>query len=333
MIPQSFSLPKRSPWQTILAQAFRSADKLLEFLEISPEAVAHLASPQFPLRVPRPFAAKMDKGNPRCPLLLQVLGVPAENQAAPGYTLQPLLESEALKSRSLLHKFPGRVLLTVTGACAVHCRFCFRKNFPYHENTFNNLALTDTLNYLAEHPEVNEVILSGGDPLTLSDEKIREIVQALAAVPSLHYIRVHTRFPVVIPERVTQKLAQNLSATRLKASVIIHCNHPNEVDSHFAEYIGRFNKYNISVWNQSVLLKNVNNSATVLQELIQKLYSMNVLPYYLHMLDPVEGSQHFEVSVEEARTLLSVLAENLPGFLLPRLVREIPGRKAKVWVG
>jgi EF-P beta-lysylation protein EpmB len=319
-------------WQQALATAFGSAAELLDFLGIAPMAlgVSAAAAAAFPVRVPRGFAARMRPGDPADPLLRQVLPVAAETLAAPGYVADPVGDLAALRSPGLIHKYAGRVLLVATGACAVHCRYCFRREFPYAEHAQGPAQLRANLAAIAADPTISEVILSGGDPLLRTDDWLAGTLAALARIPHLRRLRIHTRVPVVLPERVDAGLAGVLAACGLPLTVVIHCNHPRELDASVRAACADLRAAGATLLNQSVLLRGVNDDAGVLAELAAELFAAGVLPYYLHQLDRVHGTAHFAVPDAEALALAAALAARLPGYLVPRLVREVPGAPAKL---
>ncbi|HEX2164949.1 MAG TPA: EF-P beta-lysylation protein EpmB, partial [Thermoanaerobaculia bacterium] len=291
---------------------------------------ARAAAADFPLRVPRGFVARMRPGDPRDPLLLQVLAAAAEVEPVPGYGPDPLAEAGAQPVPGVLHKYRGRALLVVTGACAVHCRYCFRRHFPYGERGLTRSAEARALAWLAGEPSIDEAILSGGDPLTLPDDRLAGLAARLAEVPHLRRLRLHTRLPIVLPERVDEALLAWLTGTRLAPVVVVHANHAREIDGAVAAALGRLRAAGVPVLNQSVLLAGVNDSADALAELSEALFAAGALPYYLHLLDPVAGAAHFAVPEERARAVHAALAARLPGYLVPRLVREVPGAPGKV---
>jgi EF-P beta-lysylation protein EpmB len=305
-------------------------DELLDLLQIEPAHRPDCSRGRsFPLRVPRGFVARMHKGDADDPLLRQVLPLAAEDATAPGYRPDPLSEREAMPVPGLLHKYQGRALLVLTGACAVHCRYCFRRHFPYaghHPLAANREAV---LSWLAAHTEVTEVILSGGDPLSFPDGRLRALAADLARIPHLTTLRLHTRMPVVLPERVDDQLLDWLGEHPGRKVVVIHCNHPNEIDTDVTGALARLSAAGVTLLNQSVLLRDINDNAETLAELARSLFAAGVLPYYLHQLDRVQGAAHFEVSDAVARRLLQALHASLPGYLVPRLVREVPGYAGK----
>jgi L-lysine 2,3-aminomutase len=296
----------------------------------------------------------MRPGDPDDPLLLQVLPLGREAEPVPGFTADPLGERVASPRPGLLRKYRGRVLLVVTGACAVHCRYCFRRHFPYSESQLGRpratvdsavdsavgsrvgseggSAWSGVFDELAGDPTIREVILSGGDPLTVRDERLEELVRGLEAIPHLERLRIHTRNPVVLPERVDERLLSWLGATRLRTVVVVHANHAREIDDAVRGAFERLREVGATLLNQSVLLARVNDSTDALAELSEALFEAGAMPYYLHLLDRVAGAAHFDVPEERARRLLGELAARLPGYLVPRLVREVPEAPAKVAV-
>jgi EF-P beta-lysylation protein EpmB len=322
-------------WQQALSEAFTDLPSLLAYLELERVTLpAELyAARQFGLRVPRAFAALMRPGDARDPLLRQVLPLAEETAQLPGFSDNPVGDREAEVTPGLLHKYPGRVLVVATGACAVHCRYCFRRHYPYATGSASPRQWSAILDYLRTHPEVEEVILSGGDPLMVSDARLADWLSQLAALPHLKRLRLHTRLPVVVPERVTPELVALLSSSRLQSLVVIHANHPNELSAAVAGALAMLKDAGITLLNQSVLLRGVNDCAETLARLSERLFEQGVLPYYLHLLDRVAGGAHFEVEENRATDLLSALRGSLPGYLVPRLVREIAGESCKTPIG
>ena len=317
-------------WHSALAQAIGSVGELLDLLDIDPGLRPGPAlTGNFPLRVPHSFAARMETGNINNPLLRQVLPLPAEDADTAGYLPDPLIEYDAMPTPGLLHKYHGRALLTVTGACAIHCRYCFRRHFPYSEANPLVTHRDTALAYLRSHGDISEVILSGGDPLVLPDDRLRELATQLAAIPHIRTLRLHTRLPVVLPERVDSQLLDWVGNHPGRVVVVIHCNHPNEIDTGVTAALKQLTLAGVTLLNQSVLLKGINDTAETLNALSESLFAAGVLPYYLHQLDRVQGAAHFEVSDTRACELMQQLHATLPGYLVPRLVREIPGLPGK----
>lgn len=321
----------KSPWQEALSNVITDADELCKVLQLDPAELIthHPAVHDFPLRVPRDFVARMEVGNVHDPLLRQVLPRAEEAQITPGYAQDPLQEKNANPLPGLLHKYHGRVLFLVAGSCAINCRYCFRRHFPYEENAPGTAGWDAALRYIENDPTISEVIYSGGDPLLMKDELLASLTQKIAAIPHVTTLRIHTRLPIVIPERVSEALIHWLTSTRLNPVVVVHCNHANEIDSAVVQAIQALRKAGVVVLNQSVLLRGVNDEANALIALSQRLFSAGALPYYVHMLDPVQGTAHFAVSVDEAKKIMLAVSHRLPGYLVPKLVWEKAGELAK----
>jgi len=330
MIPRIQDPEQRPLWQTLLAQAVSSTDELLGILQIDPAQLkTRPLDNKFPLRVPRGFVQRMRKGDSRDPLLLQVLPVQQEVQTAAGFVPDPLDELDNMPAPGLLHKYQGRALLTATGACAIHCRYCFRRHFPYTDA--NPLAdqWQQSVDYVAQHSDITELILSGGDPLTLTDARLHSLTDQLAEIRHLRTLRIHSRLPVVLPERIDAGLLSWLETRQLKVVMVIHCNHPNEIDADVGAAMQRLRQAGVTLLNQSVLLRDINDDVATLVRLSEQLFSVDVLPYYLHQLDKVQGAAHFEVDETIARQLIDGVSAALPGYLVPRLVQEVPGMPGK----
>lgn len=318
-------------WQDLWRDAIRDPRELLSLLGLDQLAgsLSARAAEQFPLRVPRGFAARMRHGDRHDPLLRQVLPVLEEDRIEPGYSLDAVGDGAARGATGVLHKYQGRALLVATGSCAVHCRYCFRRHFPYAEETAAANDWRDAVAYLSADPSISEVLLSGGDPLSLSTRKLADLTGQLSHLPQLRRLRLHTRLPVVLPERVDQELTDWLAALPWPVSVVIHANHGNEIDGAVAAALARLRQAGVTLLNQSVLLRGVNDDADTLAELSCRLFDVGVLPYYLHQLDRVAGAAHFEVDDPSALELVAALRTRLPGYLVPRLVREIAGAGSK----
>ena len=322
-------------WQRELAAAVRDPAELCRLLSLDPAlaAEARRAAGDFPLLVPRGFVARMRPGDPLDPLLLQVLPRPAERVKAVGVSADPLQEQQSLASPGLVQKYAGRALLLATGGCAINCRYCFRREFPYAASGATQAGIEAALETLATDQTIHEVILSGGDPLLLDDERLSRLVARLESLPHVRRLRIHSRLPIVLPSRVTDGLTTMLSRTRLTCVVVVHANHPAELDDTVADAIARLADARLVLLNQAVLLARVNDSAEVLAQLSERLIDVGVVPYYLHLLDRVQGTAAFEVDEPTALALHERLRTMLPGYAVPRLAREIPGQPAKVWLG
>ncbi|MED5389776.1 MAG: EF-P beta-lysylation protein EpmB [Pseudomonadota bacterium] len=317
-------------WQRQQADLITDPAELLDLLDLSPESLpgSLAAAEGFPLRVPRGYVRLMEPGNPADPLLRQVLSVPAELREEEGYSSDPLDEATHTPVPGLLHKYHGRALLVVTGACAVHCRYCFRRHFPYQTH-LGGKRWEQALEWLRSRPDIHEVILSGGDPLTLNNRRLEQLLGALAAIPHLRRLRIHSRTPVVIPERLDDELLTLLAAPRWQTVLVLHANHPREISDTLLGRCQQWRREGVTLLNQSVLLAGVNDSVSTLEGLSDRLHEAGVMPYYLHQLDAVQGASHFAVPDSVAMQLHEALRARLPGFLVPRLSREEPGASAK----
>ncbi len=321
---------KPIPWQSdawtrALADAITDPRELLRRLELDAHDVDFAS--EFPLRVPDSFVERMRIGDRFDPLLRQVLPLATERDSSPGYSLDPLEEVSATLAPGVIQKYHGRVLLIAAPACAVNCRYCFRRAFPYADH--QQAVAFPSLTAVERDTTISEVILSGGDPLMLKDAPLRRLIARLDAIPHVRRIRIHTRLPVVIPERVTVEFVQLLRDTRAAMSIVLHVNHPNEVARSFVDALAALHRGGVALLNQSVLLAGVNDNVESLEELSQRLFDNHVLPYYLHLPDRVQGTHHFDVSQDRGLALIAALRARLPGYLVPRLAREVPGLDAK----
>jgi len=320
-------------WQQILADLLTDPKELLNFLQLDPAEInldpQVLAS--FPLKVARPYLERMEKGNWHDPLLRQVLPLNQELAVtADGSCRDPLGENSSNPLPGLLHKYSGRVLLTVAPHCAIHCRYCFRRHFDYQTNTPSRRSWEKVITYIRENADIKEVIYSGGDPLAASDRQLAWLTGQLDAIPHLQTLRIHTRTPVVIPQRITDNLLAWLTETRLKPVMVLHVNHARELAADVAASISKLATNGVTLLNQSVLLQGVNDNLPSLTALSERLFELNILPYYLHLLDPVAGAMHFDVPEARGIELIRQLRSTLPGYLVPRLVREQAGADSKI---
>lgn len=322
----------RKNWQTLLKEAITDPEELLDQLALNPNLLpaAQRVAKLFPLRVPRNFAARIEKGNLTDPLLQQVLPLAAEEIITTGFSYDPLQEQSANPLPGLLHKYHGRVLLTITGACAINCRYCFRRHFPYTENRTGGKAWQNILAYIQADASISEVIFSGGDPLLASDHYLKKYIDDLADIAHVNTLRIHSRLPIVLPERITHDFLDQLSSTRLQTILVTHSNHANELDETVKQAIERLSDRKVHVLNQAVLLKGINDNLEALMNLSQRLFACGILPYYLHRLDKVQGAGHFAVSRAKAKQLIAALSERLPGYLVPKCVYEQAGEKSKL---
>lgn len=334
VVRPTWAPPRYASWQEAVRDAIRDPAELCRVLELRDEIAAEArravaASPGFSLFAPRGFVARMRPGDVRDPLLRQVLPLADELNDVPGFVTDPVGDADATRQPGLLHKYDGRVLLVTTGVCAIHCRYCFRRHFPYSEGPRSIADWQPALDEIAGDSSIHEVILSGGDPLMIVDHVLADLVEELAAIAHVRRLRVHTRLPIVIPERVTDELIDLLCGTPLTPIVIVHANHANELDEHVIVALAKLSESGIPLLNQAVLLRGVNDSTSVQLALCERLVDHRVLPYYLHQLDRVAGAAHFEVPVETGRQIVAELRERLPGYAVPRFVSEFSGAAGK----
>ena len=331
-LPDPITTPS---WQQEIADSFSRPDELLTFLHIPesefPGPIDSASS--FPFKVTRSYARKMRQGDSSDPLLQQVMPLTQENNRTAGYVADPVGDMKAAMLPGLIHKYRGRVLLVTTGACAIHCRYCFRREFPYGGQQMTRQRENEVMAYIRADSTVSEVILSGGDPLVSSDQRLRDLLHELGSIEHIKRIRIHSRLPVVLPSRITDGLTQSLMDTDTKAVLVIHVNHPNELGSDVRAALSALNKAGITLLNQSVLLRRVNDDAATLCRLSEALFENDVLPYYLHLLDKANGTHHFDVPHAEAQALHEAMRRQLPGYLVPRLVREDAGQPYKSLIG
>ena len=314
-----------------MKDAVRDLEELCRLLDLPAEfaVAAQESARQFRLFVPRGFLSRMQPGDPADPLLRQVLPLAEETIEVPGFSVDPVRDDLAERQPGLLHKYDGRVLLVTTGTCAIHCRYCFRRHFPYDEAPRSLADWQPAIDEIASDESVHEVILSGGDPLTLVDSTLATLVHRIVQIPHLRRLRFHTRLPIVIPERVTDELVELVRGSRLTPIIVLHANHANELDAHVADAIGRLRDAGILLLNQAVLLAGINDSVEAQAALSERLVDLRVVPYYLHQLDRVAGAAHFEVPVDKGRQIIRELRDRLPGYAVPRYVAEVPGDGSK----
>lgn len=329
---QTLRRPIIVSWQELMKNIITDPSELFDLLQLD---TAHLpevyeASKTFKLRVPRSFVNKMQKGNWDDPLLKQILPVEKEWQVAPNFQKDPLQEIYFNPVPGLLHKYHGRVLLTVVGACGVNCRYCFRRHFPYEANPVSKKSREQIFDYLKKDTSVQEVIYSGGDPLVADDDYLEELTQMLFSLPHLKRLRIHTRMPIVLPERINEAFIKWFAHPKRQNILVVHCNHPNELDSTIALNMRYLKEAGVTVLNQSVLLCGVNDDVDTQVALSEALFAHHIMPYYLHLLDRVDGAVHFDLPLEKINAIYQGMQERLPGFLVPKLVQEIPGAKHKV---
>ena len=336
MKPHTLPVRQQDDWQGQLRNVVCSAQQLLALLQLQPEEVGFSAEAcrDFSLKVPLAFVRRMRAGDPHDPLLLQVLARTEELVETAGFSRDPVGETGASNpARGVIHKYQGRVLLIVSSGCAINCRYCFRRHFPYAANQNSRQEWREAIACIAADAGISEVILSGGDPLLASDDNLGELVTQIAAIPHVRRLRIHTRLPVVIPDRVSAGLLDAVTRTGLQTVVVIHCNHANEIDNEVEQALARLTRRGITLLNQSVLLAGINDSTDALTALSERLFAAGVLPYYLHLLDKVQGAAHFDVPEERARRLISGISAVLPGYLVPKLARELAGAPSKLVLG
>jgi EF-P beta-lysylation protein EpmB len=332
ILARSVSPAHSKIWQRELAGAFNDPAALLDYLGLEPALLpaARRAAAHFPLRVPRYYAALMTPGDADDPLLRQVLPLAEELCETPGFVQDPVGDLAAKAGDGLLQKYHGRALLITTGVCAVHCRYCFRRHYPYSEEQAGRDQWSGVLSELAARPDISEVILSGGDPLSLADQRLAPLLHGLEALPQLQRLRIHTRLPVVLPQRLSDELTALLAGTRFPTSLVLHANHPRELTPRLGAALQPLRQAGITLLNQAVLLAGVNDDLETQVKLGEGLFALGILPYYLHQLDSVAGAAHFRVSDAAAQRLHRGMRDRLPGYLLPRLVSEVPGAPAKL---
>ncbi len=332
MIPRT--LTQNTDWKNELRQAVTRPEHLLELLDLPRSRwlnAAKQAAQLFPLKVPLGFVRRMQKGNPLDPLLLQVLPLGLELEEHAEFCTDPVGDGPSTPMPGLIHKYQQRALVITTGACAVNCRYCFRRHYPYNESAASNSRIEQIIRYLRTHQEVNEVILSGGDPLMLDDHRLGELLRRIASIDHVQWLRLHSRLPIVLPERITQGLLQQLNTIK-PVTMVIHCNHSNELDDPVKLALQELDGTGIRLYNQSVLLKGVNDDAETLCELSHALFSNRVQPYYLHVLDRVQGAAHFDLEAHRVASIYRQLQARLSGLMLPRLVREEAGAPSKTLI-
>jgi len=327
----TLNTPSREDWLMQLADVLTDPDELLRLLNIDADEnllAGREAKRLFALRVPRAFVARMEKGNPNDPLLRQVLTSQEEFIAAPGFSTDPLEEQHSVVP-GLLHKYRNRALLLVKGGCAVNCRYCFRRHFPYADNQGNKRNWQAALDYISAHPELDEIIFSGGDPLMAKDHELDWLLTQLESITHIKRLRIHSRLPIVIPARITETLVARFKQSSLQILLVNHINHANEIDAEFRAAMVNLRRVGVTLLNQSVLLRGVNDNAQTLADLSNALFDAGVMPYYLHVLDKVQGAAHFLVSDEQAREIMRELLTLVSGYMVPKLAREIGGEPSK----
>lgn len=324
LLSLGFKIMTLKTWQTQLSECISSISELCDYVGISR---LNIETP-FKIKVPKAFADRIQKNNPEDPLLLQVLTQTQELEITEGFCADPLQEKSFNPLPGLLHKYHGRVLVMLHGTCAIHCRYCFRRSFPYENNKPGLSGFKKIIDYLNQDPSIEEIIFSGGDPLINSDSMLSSLLSQLNTIPHLKRIRFHTRLPIVLPDRITDELITALKTTHCQLIMVIHSNAAEEVDHSVYLALQKLKPHMILL-NQAVLLKNINDTKEKQIKLHKRLFECGVLPYYLHLLDKVEGIAHFEVSQEQAKKLMLEIQAELPGYLVPKLAQEVPKEKSK----
>ncbi len=327
----TLNTPSREEWLHQLADVITDPNELLQLLGLDSHPVLTAGADArrlFALRVPRAFVSRMQKGDPQDPLLLQVITQSQEFVDAPGYSTDPLDEQSSVVP-GLLHKYRNRALLLVKGGCAVNCRYCFRRHFPYSDNQGNKRNWQQALEYIRQQPELDEIIFSGGDPLMAKDSELDWLITELEQIPHLKRLRIHSRLPVVIPARITPTLCQRLAQSRLQTLLVTHINHAQEIGEELRGAMRQLKQAGVTLLNQSVLLRGINDNPATLATLSNALFDAGILPYYLHVLDKVQGAAHFYVSDEQARKIMRELLSLISGYMVPKLAREIGGEPSK----
>ena len=316
-------------WQKELQSGFKTAHELLAFLDLPDTLSSTLSETLFQTKVPLSFAKRMQRQNPQDPLLLQVLAQTQENTMTDGYSPDPLQEKTYTPVPSLLHKYHGRVLVIASATCPIHCRYCFRRHFPYDDHTLNTDHVDRIMQYIRNDSSIYEVILSGGEPLLMSNRRIQDIIERARLIPHVHTIRFHTRMPIVLPSRIDTGLLEIFQRAGLRIVIVMHSNHAQELDQTVSDTCSALKDVGCALLNQSVLLRNINDDSDTLVRLSLRLWACGILPYYLHVLDKVQNTAHFDVTSQDALQIHKALCAKLPGYLVPRLVREEPGEKHK----
>ncbi|MEJ1383500.1 MAG: EF-P beta-lysylation protein EpmB [Candidatus Sedimenticola sp. (ex Thyasira tokunagai)] len=331
MIHRTATAWQTPEWQRVLKDGFTQVDELIEYLDLDRQLLpaARSAASEFSLKVPREFAALIEKGNLDDPILRQILPLSDELLPQQGFSRDPVGDLATEVVSGVLHKYHGRVLLVATGACGINCRYCFRRHYPYSDSFAGRDQWRQALEYLQDNSEVKEVILSGGDPLILPDHQLATLIHSLGKVPHLQRLRIHSRLPVIVPQRLTPELTNQLAGSHLHSTLVLHINHTAEISNQLVRGLSPLRANGVTLLNQSVLLRGVNDNSELLISLSEKLFEAGVLPYYLHLLDRVEGAAHFEVQESHAIKLHEILRRRLPGYLVPKLVRESAGEKSK----
>jgi EF-P beta-lysylation protein EpmB len=332
MTSPGLKLKNLSSWQHELNHLVTDPRELIESLQLGEQwlAPAIAAAKAFPLRATQSYVDRIEPGQPDDPLLRQILPLHAELQENENYSVDPLGEQQANKAPGLIHKYHGRVLLVFAPQCAINCRYCFRRHFDYKGNTPSRQQWQQAIEYIRQNQSIDEVILSGGDPLVVADKHLSWLIDELNGILHVQRLRIHSRLPVVLPQRITPELLALLKNSRLDCVMVIHCNHPQELSGEVVDTLQTMRDQGLALLNQSVLLRGVNNDSRTLIKLSKQLFTVGVLPYYLHTLDKIAGAAHFDLSDQEIKNLYRSLLKKLPGYLVPKLVKEVQGKLYKL---
>lgn len=333
MIPRTIPTWQSLNWQEELSQLINSPEMLFQLLNLDEKYLpaAQKAHELFPLRTTHSYISRIEQGNIHDPLLKQILPIALEHESPSDFTADPLEEHSFTKTKGLIHKYQGRVLLVAASQCAINCRYCFRRHFDYAANTPSRKEWEETLDYIRQANDLEEVILSGGDPLAISDKQFFWLLEQLSSIEHIQRLRIHTRLPIVIPQRITEDFLNKIAAfnQRFQLVMVVHCNHAQEIDAAVGEVLNALSNAGVTMLNQSVLLKGINDKPATLAELSKQLFRYKTLPYYLHALDKVIGAGHFNVEEHQAIQIHRTLLTLLPGYLVPKLVKEEPNKKSK----
>lgn len=332
MIPRTIATWQSLSWQEELSQLITDPKSLLDLLQLDESLLpqAKKAAEEFPLRTTQSFARRIEPGNIADPLLRQILPIEHELSSPAEFSFDPLAETRSTPAKGLIHKYEGRVLLIAASQCAINCRYCFRRHFDYAGNTPSRNEWKEALTYIQSDSSIEEVILSGGDPLALADKQLEWLINEINQIPHITRLRIHTRLPIVLPSRMTPTLLKVLAEQALPTVMVVHCNHAQEIDDEVLRALSNVSESGITLLNQTVLLKGVNDCADSLRDLSKRLFTAKALPYYLHILDKVKGAAHFYVNEADATALHRQLLNTLPGYLVPKLVKEVPDEPSKV---
>ena len=332
MIPRTPPTWQSKSWQEELSSLISDPETLFNRLNLDRSLLpdAQTSHQLFPIRTTESYLSRIQPGDIDDPLLKQILPIGAEKDKSEGYSLDPLQEQKSNPLPGLIHKYQGRVLLVASPQCAINCRYCFRRHFNYSDNTISRKDWQNTFEYIKNDTSIEEIILSGGDPLVISDRQLSWLLDQIESISHVSRLRIHSRLPIVLPRRITDDLINILNSSQLHTAIVIHCNHPKEIDHVVIDALSKLRSAGIILLNQTVLLKGINDNSKILAKLSKDLFKSGVLPYYIHLLDKVSGTSHFDIKEKDARALNTELLAQLPGYLVPKMVREVAGASSKV---